>query len=244
VIALAARSNGGNINNGQSMSEFISEDTLQTFEGWLRSQNTDMVAMTEDQLGNLKSIYEENRKLIETTPPVGRMKLPPLGTEEYRYAVAVREGAELWLALWVKRSTKGEFFVFMPRRDRSWDVHISYHRNGAVHVKSHDHKVLTPQQHQPLTVNGDFHGAVHLGYWKGYGPKTVGAVCHPGDFSGVVEVAPNVLGPFQGSVAVDLVEPGTVPTQEIPYSRIITRETFRDFSPWVVITVGADQEYK
>jgi hypothetical protein len=52
------------------------------------------------------------------------MKLAqPIPNGEHRYAVAFREGSDLWLTLWVKRSPKGEFFVLMPRGNRAWDVH-------------------------------------------------------------------------------------------------------------------------
>jgi hypothetical protein len=29
--------------------------------------------------------------------------------------MAVREGSDLWLTLWVRRSWRGEFFVMVPR---------------------------------------------------------------------------------------------------------------------------------
>jgi hypothetical protein len=61
-------------------------------------------------------------------PKVGLMKLKLMASGEYRYAVAVRdEDANLWLTLWVSRSQKGEFFIFIPRGDRDWDPHTSYH---------------------------------------------------------------------------------------------------------------------
>jgi hypothetical protein len=40
------------------------------------------------------------------------MKLRPV-PGEHRYAVAVEEGSDLWLTLWVKRSPDGEFFVVL-----------------------------------------------------------------------------------------------------------------------------------
>lgn len=43
------------------------------------------------------------------------MKLRRLAPGEYRYAVAVREGAGIWLTLWVRRSPKGEYFVMVPQ---------------------------------------------------------------------------------------------------------------------------------
>lgn len=216
------------------MDEFISEDDLRTFEGWLRYQAIDASAITQEELTTWRRIFEEARQRSAASPQVGLMKLQPV-PGEFRYAVAVRDGADLWLTLWVKRSRKGEFFIMVPRGDREWDVHTSYHLDGTLHMKSHGNKVPTPDRRQPLS--GAFRGSEHLGAYFGYGPKS-GAICDPTAFSGVVEVAPNVWGPMDGWVAVDLVEPGTEPTMKIPYSRIITRKEFTDFPPWVVITVG------
>src|SRR2546427_12928631 len=98
---------------------------------------------------------------------------------------------------WVRRSRKGEFFVMVPRGDRDWDVHTSYHLDGTLHMKSHDRKVLSFQR-QPLT--GIFRGTEHLGADGGFGPKSVGAICDPSAFSGIVEVAPGVLGPRDGRI--------------------------------------------
>ena len=65
------------------------------------------------------------------------------------YAVAVRDGADLWLVLWVKRSTKSEYFVMFPRDEPGWDPHASYHRDGSLHQKSHDRKMLVFQRQVP-----------------------------------------------------------------------------------------------
>ncbi len=103
-------------------------------------------------------------------------------------------------------------------------------------MKSRGHKVLPPQKLQPLT--GAFRGTQNLVMAGGHGPKSVGAVCDPTAFSGVVEVAPGVLGPRDGVVVVDLVEPGC--EEPIPFGvQIVGREVFRDISPWVVIRVGS-----
>jgi hypothetical protein len=69
---------------------------------------------------------------------------------ELLYAVAVEEGSDLWLMLWVRRSRKGELFVMLPRGDQNWDSHTSYHLDGTLNIKSYHSKVLPPAKRQPL----------------------------------------------------------------------------------------------
>jgi ribosomal protein L30 len=150
--------------------EFISEDDLNTFEGFLRYQGVDASASTPAELAMWRGYFDEAMASKLTGPKVGLMKLPqPIPNGEYRYAVAFREGSDLWLTLWVKRSPKGEFFVMMPRGNRAWDVHNSYHLNGTKHMKSHGRKVLSIMKGQPLT--DAFRGTEHLGAFGGHGPK-------------------------------------------------------------------------
>jgi hypothetical protein len=216
------------------MQEFISEDDLETFEGWLRYQGFDATMLAPDELADWRDMFDGARKESSAVPQVGLMKLPRL-PGEHRYAVAVREGSDLWLTLWIKRSKKPEFFVMVPRKDAGWDIHTSYHLDGTLHMKSFGHK--TPlKKLQPLT--GPFRGTEHLAAHKGHGPKHVGAICDPTDFSGVVKVAPGVLGPRHGSVVVDLVEPGCEPM--LLFSNVVQQEVFRDTVPWVVIRVCSD----
>ena len=79
----------------------------------------------------------------------------------------------------------------VPRKDPGWDVHTSYHLDGTMHMKSFGHKHVSKKL-QPLT--DAFKGTEHLGSQMGYARKRIGAICDPADFSGVVEVAPGVLG--------------------------------------------------
>jgi hypothetical protein len=121
----------------------------------------------------------------------------------------------------------------VPRADRDWDPHTSYHLDGTLHMKSFNHKVSSPTKRQPLT--GNFRGTEHLGAYKGYGPKGVGAVFDPAAFSGIVQVAPGVLGPRDGTVVVDLVEPDHEP---LPWpGHVVQQQVFRDVAPWVVTRI-------
>jgi hypothetical protein len=233
-------------------SGFISEDDLGTFEGFLRYQAIDPAKTSPEELQNWRDVFDQAKRRMAASPKVGRMKLKS-APREYRYAVAVRDGSELWLALWVRRSAKGEFFLMVPRgevfaiversgpgrkpRKREWNPHTSYHLDGTLHMKSYDETVLPPMKCQPLT--GKFKGTVSLGAFGGYGPKGVGAICDPKDFSGIVEVPSGVLGPRHGTISVDLVEPECEPTNIGPDFKIVHRQDFRDFLPWVVVTVWA-----
>jgi len=160
------------------------------------------------------------------------MELKPLRVNENRYAVAIREGSNLWLTLWVTRSPKGEFFVLVPRAQRKWTPHASYHQSGSHHMKSYDH-VSVRRQGQPLT--GPFKGTVNLGCFGGHATNL--ATCDPALFDGVVEVAPGVLGPTLGTVCVDLVEPGCQPVTALPAHKIVQREVFTNLEPHVVLTI-------
>jgi hypothetical protein len=178
--------------------EFVSEDDLGSFEGWLKYQAAGEA--TPEELEQLRAIYERAREISLATPKVGLMKFKP---GEHRYAVAVRNASDLWLTLWVKRNPKGEFFVFQPRSDTDWNPHTSYHLDGTLHWKTFDHKVLPPQKRQPLT--GTFRGVEHLGMYKGHGPKGISAVCDPTAFCGVVEAAPGPWPP--GSPTLPVLSP-------------------------------------
>ena len=214
------------------MGGFISEDDLDTFEGWLKFQAVDAATATPEELAMWRGLFDDVKKRGAATPKVGLMKLPPPVPGEHRYAVAVREGADLLLTLWVRRSRKGEFFVMVPRGDSGWDPHVSYHLNGNLHSKSYGMRFTAPQKRQPLT--GAFRGTEHVGTFAGHGPRRVGAICDPNAFSGVVEVPPGLLGPVHGFVAVDLVEPGCEP---LPIPHLIHRE-FHDTDPRVVIRIA------
>jgi hypothetical protein len=213
------------------MDDFLSEEDLQTFEGWLRYQAVSPTSAADRELW--RRAFEEARQRTAAAPKVGLMKLQP-APGQHLYAVALRQGDDLWLTLWVRRSWKGEVFVMLPRGDRDWDVHTSYHLDGTLHTKSHGRTVFT-EKCQPPT--GTFRGAQSVCSWSGHAGPTIGAVCDPSLFSGVVEVPPRVLGPRDGAVAVDLVEPGHEPVP-MPWRKTVVEHTFLHTTPWLVIRVG------
>jgi hypothetical protein len=213
--------------------DFIDEDELDTFEGWLRYQAIDPSIVSPEELAMLKGAFEEARAASSVSSKVGLMKLRPPLAGENRYAVVVREGTNLWLTIWLRRTRRGEYVILVPRADRAWDPHATYHLDGSFHSKSYGQRGLE-RRLQPLT--GPFRGAEHLGSYAGYGPRGVGAICDPTAFTGVVEVPSRVLGPRHGVVIFDLVEPGHVPLRW--NDPIVQCGIFRDSIPWVVIRVA------
>lgn len=159
------------------------------------------------------------------------MKLRPAASGEYLYAVAIRDGSNLWLTLWVRRAREN-VYVMVPRAERKWTPHASYHADGALHVKSYGLKTVSAIR-QPLT--GAFKGTESV--WCLTGHDTNGVICDPASFAGVVEVDSGVLGPHHGTVCVDLVEPGAEPLKTFATGKIIQRQVFCDASPCVAITI-------
>ncbi len=211
-----------------AMSYFISEDDLKSFEGWLRYQGYDPTMLASDDLAKWREVFDEISKRPDAK--VGLMKLGAKVQGDRIYAVAVRDSG-LWLTLWVRRSWKPEFFVFMPRPDGS-NPHASYHLDGKFHHKSEGRKFSEKQLQR---LDQPFNGTEHLSGWGGHGPKTVGAVCDPAVFAGVVELPPGVLGPRDGDVLVDLVEPGCEPISWP--GELYRQETFKDAVPWLVFRI-------
>jgi hypothetical protein len=210
------------------MSYFISEDDLKIFEKWLEYQGYDHTMLASDDLAKWREVFND----LQSKPnaKVGLMKLGARVPGDRIYAVAVRDSG-LWLTLWVRRSWKSEFFVFMPRADGS-NPHASYHRDGRFHHKSGNR---TFSERQLPRLDQPFKGTVNLSAWGGHGPKTVGAVCDPSVFAGFVELPPDVLGPRDGHVVVDLVEPSIDPITWP--GELVRQEIFKGAVPWLVIRV-------
>jgi hypothetical protein len=218
--------------------DFINEDDLRTFEGFLKYQAIDPSALTPDELTMWRGYFEETTRLREASPKVGLMKLRPTPGEQ-KYGVALRDGGALWLTMWVRCSPKGEIFVIYPRADAG-NPHASYHIDGTYHHKSYGSAGIT-QTKQPL--DAAFRESEHLGLYMGHG-KSTGAVCDPTAFDGLVIVEPGILGPKDGSVGIDLVAADYEDTwsREIAarfyFGDVVRREIFsRSPRPSLAITI-------
>ncbi len=146
------------------MQEFISEDDLKTFEGWLRYQAVDAATATPDELAMWRGLFDELSKRSLATPKVGLMKLRSV-PGEHRYAVAVREGSDLWVTLWVRRSRKGRIFRHgaAPRSGLGRSHKLSSRRHAAhEELRPNAQFAKTPAFDGKIPGNGaprEFHGA-------------------------------------------------------------------------------------
>lgn len=132
------------------MDDFVDEDDLLTFEGFLKYQGVPATS-TPAELKEWRDIFDEAMRRRATSPKIGLMKLHPVPGEQ-KYAVALHDGSDLWLTLWVRCSRKGEVFIMTPPGTRDWNPHASYHLDGTFHQKSYDAILGTRQKRQPLTA--------------------------------------------------------------------------------------------
>lgn len=204
------------------MNELIREDDLRTFEEWLTYQAIDASMMTTEELATWQCYFEETRKQ-RASSKVGLMNLKTV-PGEHKYAVAVREGTDLFLVLWVRRNQKGEYFVLKPTSDSQLNLQSRYH-DGTLHHKIFKQKILAAQKSQSFPI------------MNGFTPKDTGAICDPKAFTGIVEVVSGILGPRHGCIGVVLAEPRIgLPDYTWAYE-VLTQTVFREVSPHVVILI-------
>ena len=150
-----------------------------------------------------------------------------------RYAVAIRDGNELGLTFWVRRSARGDIYFLVPRT-ADMNPHASYHVDGRYHHKSYG-VVTMKQQRQPLNVH--FKGAEHVGVFGGHGAGP--RIQDPGAFDDIFVVQSGVLAGRTGRVVVDLVEPGARPAQHHrELLNVIDQRIYEDAIPWIVLAVA------
>jgi hypothetical protein len=160
---------------------------------------------------------------------------------EKKYAVAVRDGTDLLLFLWVKRAAVGDLYAFLPRpHDASINAHASYHADGRYHVKSHNmfgrNKIMYRQKQKP---DQNFAGTEHLleQTITLSNVRSIGQECDPSDFSEVFEIPVHELETKTYiRVTSDVVSPGYSPNL-VPGAQVIRQKEYCDSFPCIVLTL-------
>jgi hypothetical protein len=152
------------------------------------------------------------------------------------FAVAVRDGADLFLWIRIRRAASGIYYVFATGREeesewKNWNPHGSYHKNGRFHHKSFDQKPLPQEQHQK--PDASFQGTKQMVTRpiSSEEPRLVGVICDPTKFDEVMEVPVSMISPKK-------YEPGGQPIIT-PGGQILLQHAFDDAVPWILVTVFA-----
>ena len=158
---------------------------------------------------------------------------------EENYAVAVSDADGLFLLLRVKRSAKGEFFVFMPRpSDSLTDAHVSYHDDGLYHVKTHEkygaEKSVKEQRQKP---DSNFTGSEHMLAQRVGRERGIASRCDPAQYSGVFQISTAELdSDHVMRVSIDLVSEGAIPDLG-PGALVLRRERYGTASPFIAVSL-------
>ncbi len=85
-------------------------------------------------------------------------------TAERMFAVAIRDGVDLFLWIRLRRSKTGDIYYMFPTgRTGSdwerWDPHGSLHKDGRFHSKSYGQKIFPQQRQKP---DSNFKGTLQL----------------------------------------------------------------------------------
>lgn len=206
---------------------------MRTFEEYLIYQGRNIATMDEEALKTWRDLYEEACEMQRQRPI---LKPHVRGnSNDLLYAVAVQDDPNLWLVLWVKRSLKGDYFVFLALNDSKWDPHTSYHRDGGFHHKSYDQKVITSRKQIP---NAGFQGTEQM-LIRPFELEMIRAakvLCNPSQFTGVFEIPGDLIRQRGCGVAIDLTE-GNEPPLAQPRAEIIKQMRFSHAVPEVLLTL-------
>ena len=163
------------------------------------------------------------------------MASPAHRPQSCMYAVAVRDGLELFLVCRIRRTVTGDVYVLPPRPDPHWNPHVTYHAPGHAHPDdppshvSHWQRPGTPfQGTRPMSILSIAAGE----------PRLTNAPCTVDDYADVFEISVSDLRPETGRtmLSVDLTAPGGQPST-VPGARVLRQAVFRDATPCIVITV-------
>lgn len=157
------------------------------------------------------------------------------------FAVAVRDGQDLFLWLRIRRAKLGDIYYVIPA-DRSgpdwkkWNPHGSHHRDGRRHHKSFGQKILAEQRQKP---DSDFIGSETLITRPiASHERAFGGICDPDEFFEVMEVPASILSSktYETYISIDLTEPDFPPIITA-LGKVVAQRAFRDAPPWIWVTV-------
>jgi hypothetical protein len=166
------------------------------------------------------------------------MTLKATQKKDRHIAIAVRDGADLFVFLTIRRGPEGDVYVNNPRTDPNWKPHTSYHASGQHHHKSFGHKgALVRLRQKP---DASFLGTENV-VTQGIAsddPREINWPCEVKDYDDVVEIPVSELRPeeYRTALSVDITDTQGEPIVTVG-ARIIQQAIFKDTVPWIVVTL-------
>jgi hypothetical protein len=159
------------------------------------------------------------------------------------FAVAVRDGGDLFLSIRMRRSIDGDIYYVLPTGRRGpewkqWNPHGSLHKDGNFHHKSFDRKISPKKVDKP---DANFKGTMNMisvGVSSG-DPRAFGVKCDCSEFSEVMEVPVSLLSPkkYETYISVDLTERDGGPSINTADGKILAQHRFDDSIPEILVSV-------
>jgi hypothetical protein len=162
-------------------------------------------------------------------------------TAERMFAVAIRDGDDLFLWIRLRRSKTGDIYYMFPTGRtgsdwKRWDPHGSLHKDGRFHSKSWGQKTFPQQRQKP---DSNFKGTLQMVTRPiaSDEPRKFNVRCDPTEFSEIMEVPVGLLSSetYATYIAVDATEPNGQPIIT-PGGQILAQHAFRDAIPWILVT--------
>jgi hypothetical protein len=153
------------------------------------------------------------------------------------YAVAIRDGDELWLFCRINRTVTGDVYVAPLRPDPNWNPHVSYHASGQYHVKNYALPYHVSHWQKPDANSLGTHNLSTMGI-ASHEPRITNAPCKVEDYTEVFEIPISELRPeqYRTFVSLDLTEPSGQPIIT-PGAKILRQAIFQDSIPWIMVTL-------
>jgi len=151
------------------------------------------------------------------------------------YAVAIRDGNDLWLLARIRRTGSNVYFL-MQRDDPGWNPHASYHESGISHVRSYKWKHFDGQGQR---LDPSFRGVATV-FSMGISPGEEASYktpCDAGKFDDVFQIPIGQVLPGEPHTLVtDIIEPGMAAAPG-PWQTIVIQKSFQDAVPWILVTI-------
>jgi hypothetical protein len=160
--------------------------------------------------------------------------------EDRMFAITILEEERLRLWLRIRRAASGDIYYLLPNQRaeadwKKWNPHGSWHRSGAYHHKSFNHKSMAQQRQKP---DWDFAGTENF-ITLGIASDEIAflGTCERSDFAATMEIPSTLLGKrkYETLLSIDLAG-GEADPIITPGAKILARKAFDDERPIILAT--------